>query len=299
MRNARAKLNRLMRDNPSIILAHFDDPSHPRTLTILHNNQANHAPLNMSRELSALELHISDTEELHTMIADQSYEANPVSGFQACQDPPIKLGCQIQPAGANWVGTAGCPAKWRTGDRDVYGLLTNWHVIASGNETVGRRVHQPTTDRAPIAFLDRWLTVQPSQMNTVDAAVADAEVAGNHSISPKILDVGALQYPPVAARIDVEAVKCGRTTGYTSGVCAAVGASARVNYGAFIATFEDQDVYISDQGTFSAPGDSGSLIINALSLRPMSLLFAGGGGITIANPMRHVTAALDLLFPFP
>jgi chorismate synthase len=46
---------------------------------------------------------------------------------------------------------------------------------------------------------------------------------------------------------------------------------------------------------FSAGGDSGSLIWNwAAGMRPVGLLFAGGGGTTFANPIGTVLSALNI-----
>lgn len=55
------------------------------------------------------------------------------------------------------------------------------------------------------------------------------------------------------------------------------------------AWFEDQ---IAVMGVGSAPfsqrGDSGSLIVDAVTLEPVALLFAGGGSLTFANPIDLV-----------
>ena len=45
-------------------------------------------------------------------------------------------------------------------------------------------------------------------------------------------------------------------------------------------------------GPFSAPGDSGSLIVSQSGNQPVGLLFAGGDGLTIATPIDVVLQAL-------
>jgi hypothetical protein len=50
-------------------------------------------------------------------------------------------------------------------------------------------------------------------------------------------------------------------------------------------------------GGFSSGGDSGSLIVverGGDALRPVALLFAGGGGVTIANPIGEVLSAFGV-----
>ena len=72
--------------------------------------------------------------------------------------------------------------------------------------------------------------------------------------------------------------------------------SGWVNYGApGNAYFVGQFVVQSASGNFSAGGDSGSVIWKWDSgLAPVGLLFAGGGGYTIANPMPWVVYFLDI-----
>src|SRR5439155_15600929 len=58
----------------------------------------------------------------------------------------------------------------------------------------------------------------------------------------------------------------------------------------FLVTYDNQ-VEI-DSTTFSAPGDSGSLIVNAQTAEPVALLFAGDNSSTIGNPIQAVLSAL-------
>jgi hypothetical protein len=69
-----------------------------------------------------------------------------------------------------------------------------------------------------------------------------------------------------------------------------------VNYGApGVALFVDQ--IIIKPGNFSAGGDSGSLIVvqkGGAARSPVGLLFAGGFGITVANPIDAVLLAFHV-----
>jgi hypothetical protein len=63
----------------------------------------------------------------------------------------------------------------------------------------------------------------------------------------------------------------------------------RVGNSNLSAWFEDQ-VAVQGVGAapFSQPGDSGSLIVDAVTLEPVALLFAGGSTLTFANPIDAV-----------
>jgi hypothetical protein len=88
--------------------------------------------------------------------------------------------------------------------------------------------------------------------------------------------------------------KVGRTTERTYGTVEGTDGIVRVSYGdAGIAEFEDQVIIRGEDGEFSAGGDSGSAILT-LDGYVGGLLFAGGGGQTIANKFSHVQAFLGV-----
>lgn len=217
-----------------------------------------------------------------------------------CQNEPVHLGTQIQPRDRNWVGTAGSPVRyWLPDETWSFGLLTNWHVLPGGDMPEGWPVHQPTQAHPTLAHLHDWKGVDPSHPNYVDAAFADSFINGFHTTSDSILGVGTLHPDPAHAAPALAVSKVGRTTGLTTGECTHTGAAVRVNYGDFEAVFADQDLFESPADPFSAAGDSGSLIFCYKSYCPVALLFAGGGGITVGNPIRHVLNALPIDFAFP
>ena len=47
-------------------------------------------------------------------------------------------------------------------------------------------------------------------------------------------------------------------------------------------------------GIFSAPGDSGSVIVDRATRRATALLFAGSSTYTVANPLPDVLAQLGV-----
>ena len=170
--------------------------------------------------------------------------------------------------------------------------------MAMGIHEYDHPLHQPTETHPPMAWLAAWNEVNPGQPNTFDAAIADTLDGPYHTIANQILNIGGISDHPIDADVGINVMKAGRTTGVTYGRCTATGAAVNVSYGEFTATFVDQDVFEGDDQTFSAPGDSGSLIIGATCKCPCSLLFAGNATTTIGNPLHYVIEAFNIQFPF-
>lgn len=134
--------------------------------------------------------------------------------------------------------------------------------------------------------------VEQPQENLVDAAIALP--IGQDVIDPVVFGQG-----PVAGVRDLQlgdsVVKVGRTTETTRGMVVGVAGSVQVSYGTGrTARFVDQVLIASPDGSdFSQGGDSGSAILT-LDRHVGGLLFAGGGGQTIANKFSHVMALLGV-----
>jgi hypothetical protein len=96
-------------------------------------------------------------------------------------------------------------------------------------------------------------------------------------------------------------IKSGRTTGVTTGVVTATRVNGvQINYGTRtaprIATFNDTIEIVSDGAApFSAPGDSGSVILDRDTGRPVALLFAGDGRTTTACDIGGVCQQFQVL----
>jgi hypothetical protein len=188
-------------------------------------------------------------------------------------------------------------------------ILSNNHVLANSN--TGRVndsiIQQGTADggRHPadqIAVLARWVTIDfAGAPNFVDAAFGWAwheRIRGDQYYlsggRPAYYRTGT---QPLAAMLGMVVGKSGRTTGLTQGRVTQFGVSVNVNFGGGrVALFRNQIAIQSmNANPFSAGGDSGSLIWHwAVGLRPVGLLFAGGGGTTFANPIGAVLAALNI-----
>jgi hypothetical protein len=154
-----------------------------------------------------------------------------------------------------------------------------------------------------VATLAAFQRFAADRANRVDAAVAvvDAEVP----LEPGRLPGGPLEHDPVESddvEPDERVEKVGRTTGYTVGRVSAVEVDGvAVQYDQDLYTFDDQIEIEGVTGSFSAGGDSGSVIWRSADRAPLALLFAGsetggsaGGGLTFANPLATVLSVLGL-----
>jgi hypothetical protein len=201
------------------------------------------------------------------------------------------------------AGTLGGFVRARSG----LAILSNNHVLAASNAgAVGDPILQPgpadgggSGDR--VATLTAFERLVPGRANLVDAAVAvlDAGVTADPGQLPGGPLLGAV---PAAPDIDPEMAveKLGRTTGHTSGRVSAVEVDGvAVQYDGAVYRFDDQVEIQGGTDAFSGGGDSGSVIWRSRDRAPMALLFAGseaggiaGGGVTFANPLATVLAAL-------
>jgi hypothetical protein len=175
--------------------------------------------------------------------------------------------------------------------------LSNNHVYANENlASIGDDVIQPGTfdgGSSPADDIGTLADFEPivfstSANNVIDAAIASTttSLVGNATPSD---GYGTPKSTPVAAQLRMKVMKYGRTTSQTNGTIIGINGTFLVGYDSGTARFVNQ-IEISG-GSFSAGGDSGSLIVvqkGGDKLKPVGLLYAGGGGSTIANPIDVV-----------
>lgn len=190
-------------------------------------------------------------------------------------------------------------------------ILSNNHVLARGNQAVaGEDVSQPglIDSNCNISTVVADFTGAANLgTSNVDAAVAQLR-PGQMDSTGFIEDIGVPSSTIVLPTVGMSVAKSGRTTGFTTGSISSINTSVNVQYTAqcgggrkFTIAFTNQIVITP--GTFSAGGDSGSLIVtNNASHNPVGLLFAGSSSVTIANPIGSVLtqlgAALGRTFSF-
>ena len=147
-------------------------------------------------------------------------------------------------------------------------------------------------DFVPIAFDGSW--------NYVDAAIAYVTASDLGTSTPTGIGYGAPGTSVADAAVGMAVQKVGRTTSWTYGQVDAINVVVDVCYetrGPFrcvkLARFANQ--FTITPGTFSAGGDSGSLIVtHDEHKQPVGLLFAGSSTHTIANPIQAVLDAFGV-----
>lgn len=209
---------------------------------------------------------------------------------------PAQPGCSIgfHDPTFRMAGTFGALVKNASG---TY-ILSNNHVIANeGRLPLNSPIFQPGTlddGNVPadkVASLTRFVPMVPGADNKVDAAIAKA--ANASVLSRDILHIGA-PAGTAEASIDMRVHKFGRTTSYTVGRITSIATDVTVSYGTGNLSFEDQIVIVGDSGSFSASGDSGSLILERQTNMAVGLLFAGSSSHTLANHIGDVLQALGV-----
>lgn len=230
------------------------------------------------------------------------------ANHQVRQTRPIELGT----SGGNindidkafcYGGTLGALVQ---AGSDQY-ILSNNHVLARTNKASrGDDIIQPglidvgckkipddivadLTDFEPILFKSN----KTMPLNTVDAAIALART-GAVQTDGAILDIGTISNQTAQGKVDCQVKKSGRTTGLTTGTISAVDVTADINYGkGKVARFTNQ--FLVTPGSFSAGGDSGSLIVrDGTKPRAVGLLFAGSSSYTIGSPISSVLSAFGV-----
>lgn len=202
------------------------------------------------------------------------------------------------------AGTIGARVKSAGGNLFA---LSNNHVYADENlASNGDAIIQPGSfdgGSSPADDIGTLADYQPLNfsgqcVNTIDAAIAATTAA----------DVGNATHPDgygtprsqtIAPALNMRVKKYGRTTRSTQGTIAAINATVNVGYSTGVACFTGQIVITP--GSFSAGGDSGSLIVvngkgksRADNNKPVGLLFAGSSTSTIANPISPVLTRFNV-----
>ncbi|MBS1904380.1 MAG: hypothetical protein JSS75_11795 [Bacteroidetes bacterium] len=201
------------------------------------------------------------------------------------------------------AGTIGCVVKNNV--NNTFYLLSNNHVFARENSAkIGEKIDQPGRyefncgPSGQVGTLNSFVKIvmKRNASNVVDCAIANIG-SGINPTSQMALS----SYTPTTnarnATVGMTVKKTGRTTGLTGGTVSAVNVTINVQYSHGTARFINQ-VYVTP-GTFSAAGDSGSLIVEASSNDPVALLFAGGSSGTFGNPITSVLISFGVsVVPF-
>jgi hypothetical protein len=195
-------------------------------------------------------------------------------------------------------GTLGALVK---DTQNIQYILSNNHVLGlAGAATAGDDVSQPglIDNNCAVSTVVADFTVAPALSTGVDCAIAQLR-PGLMDGTGFIEDIGTISSVVRAPSVGLSVAKSGRTTGFTTGTISSTSTTVSVRYPSScganngpVFTFTNQVVINSS--TFSAGGDSGSLIVSNNSChQPVALLFAGSSTSTIGNPIGDVLNRLS------
>jgi hypothetical protein len=179
-------------------------------------------------------------------------------------------------------------------------ILSNNHVLARQDQAAsGEDISQPgliDNGCQPATIVADFTGAVPLG-NNVDCAAA-ALRTGTMDSTGFIEGIGTISSTITAPAVGLSVIKSGRTTGTTTGMVASTNTSVKVQYQISCGSGKKYTISYTNQvlinsTTFSAGGDSGSLILtNGTTFSPVALLFAGSSSTTIANPIGEVLTKL-------
>jgi hypothetical protein len=231
---------------------------------------------------------------------------------QEQQTFPIKLGASGVNANSQDCCSGTLGSLLQDQNRKQY-ILSNNHVLGRvGHASAGEAIVQPgyVDTFCNFALPDavaHFTAAPPIQTSNVDAAIA-LVIPGAVDTHGEIIGLGGIasdgSYIPapaanttVDAFVGMEVAKSGRTTGLSCGSIRAVDAIIMIDLSAecgnptSISVTLDHQVIAGDIATY---GDSGSLIVEAKTARPVGLLGAvsSDGTFVTANPVSDVLSEL-------
>jgi len=239
----------------------------------------------------------TDVEEVSAGRAHQAAAQYPL---------PVQCGVACGNEGGTEIGTIGCMVLLKNGNLC---FLSNNHILANATgdlapprANVRDRVFQPGNRGANlIGVLDDYVPFSSTQINLADAAVAlttDDAVDPRHmtyTLNPQWFQPNEVQL------VNLNVLKNGMMTGPSVGTIVGYPLhNVPIDYQGYGRVYFDEIISIMTLGpnAFSQPGDSGSLIVEVNSKRPIGLLVGGAmgrnGPITYANPIWHVIDKLDI-----
>lgn len=255
---------------------------------------------------------VQDMVRAYGPLGSVGFPVHPESGY--CFDDPTRVFERPIPIGVSgWnrdinvcsTGTLGCRLE-DTLDNNQKFILSNSHVLGDqGRANVGDLVIQPGpldfncsfSADSVVGTLSDFTFIQittANDRNFIDAAIATTTPLLMSSATP-CNGYGIPKEETILPTIDLDVMKYGRTTEFTTGFVFSTSMTVDVDFGDAtnprVARFMNQIGIISDSNYFDAfggPGDSGSLIVSRDGRNPVGLLFAGGGPFTFANPIDVV-----------
>lgn len=188
------------------------------------------------------------------------------------------------------AGTLGCLVRKRDSSGGNF-ILSNNHILADHNRAaIGDTIVEPGPVDGGTSKIARLSDFEPLRFdgsaNRIDAAIA--EVDPTDAASATVTSIGVLPAGTMSAALFQSVRKSGRTTRHTIGVVMDVSADIKIRYGTQIASFEDLISVQGLGGPFSDRGDSGSLVVDGVSAKPVALLVGGSAAASFACSIDEV-----------
>lgn len=265
--------------------------------------------------LEGVPVEVIETDEF------KAFDGPPGANHRAVFARPVPMGVSTSNVSLIYAGTLGVRVH-RIGQSSDVGYITNNHVAAANGPgfcpaqanpqklpPFGVVQCQPGRLDAPgnvcvAPSIGALTSVPPIIMGNAFENVVDAAFvrSSRNLVNKLILDIGNPSPTVQEPALGLAVRKSGRTTGFTTGTISTINAMVSVNYSSpglpacGLAKFVGQTIITP--GSFSAGGDSGSLILGSTDTsgrrRPVGLLFAGSSTATIANRIGDVLGALHV-----
>lgn len=192
-------------------------------------------------------------------------------------------------------GTLGAIVE-RPNDNKYY-LLSAAHVLAPDNQAQpGDAILEPAGAAVdPIATLTEYEPLDfDGGPNVMDAGIA--RVARKSDVRLPIPRIGAINPRPMEVYLYQSTRKTGSSTRHTLGVVTDVSADLEFLVDGESILYVDAVQIMGCGGDFSAGGDSGSVVIDAVRDRPIALLFGGAGVRSYCAPIEPILARFQVQF---
>lgn len=193
------------------------------------------------------------------------------------------------------TGTLGFFAR-REGEDCIVGSS---HVFACENEAhQGDRILQPAvvdggSASDAVGFLWAWSRLDFSgNLNEVDAAAA--RVTEDTPCSQEIFGFGPIDPTPTVAYPRMRVLKCGRSSSITRGIVKTPSTYGAVRHGGRVAQMTNQIITKGVGRPFSEEGDSGAVVIEEVSRRPVGLICATSSRLSMLCPIEAVLSELGV-----
>lgn len=227
---------------------------------------------------------------------DAQMALRPIPGITGPKIDPTARFSRPVPIGVEITNETSCGGKGTLGCRSTRGstkyVMSNYHVLVPSKISAVRIIQPHGCDQISNNSLGRLsmyypITFSKTAKNCYDAAWASTTTAMTGTRPAE--GYGKLS-STIAPSLNMKVMKYGRTTKFTRGTIKAVNVTINVSYPAGTARFLGTFQVKPDAGysQFTAPGDSGSLVVKQGTNQPVGLHFAGSSGIGYSCPVVNM-----------